>query len=122
MKTRLRLTWSLLGLCLLFLTPVSLFAQKFTASPDKMPIQQCIDLAKSGDTVIVNEGTYYEQIDFKGKAITVASRYILDGDESHISKTIIDGSNISDNTYASVVYFRSGEDISSVLCGLTIRN
>ena len=116
------MAWSMAGLCLLFLSPVNLVAQTLTASPDQMSIQTCIDLAKTGDTVIVNEGTYYEQIDFKGKAITVASRFILDGDASHITRTIIDGSLIPGNNNASVVYFKSGEDTTSVLCGLTIRN
>ncbi len=83
-------------------------------------IQAAIDAAHDGNVVLVDEGTYFENINFKGKAITVASNFYLDGDTSHISKTIIDGSKNSNSDSGSVVYFISGEDTTSVLLGLTI--
>ena len=53
-------------------------------------IQSAIDDANDNDVVIVAEGTYYENIDFLGKAITVRS---LDAnDHNTVSTTIIDGS------------------------------
>jgi hypothetical protein len=87
---------------------------------DFTTIQAAIDASSDGNTILVDEGIYYENINFKGKAITVASRYWFDGDTSHISKTIIDGSQPADPDSGSVVLFISGEDTTSVLCGFTI--
>ena len=87
---------------------------------DYTTIQGAINAASDGNVVLVDEGTYYENINFKGKAITVASQFYMDDDASHISKTIIDGSQPTNPDSGSVVYFGSGEDTSSVLCGFTI--
>jgi parallel beta-helix repeat protein len=73
-------------------------------------IQDAIDAAVDGDTVLVDDGTYTENINFLGKAITVIS---VNGPES----TIIDG-----NASGSVVTFDSGEGTNSVLSGFTICN
>ena len=89
---------------------------------DQPGIQAGINAAFPGDTVLVADSTYTENIDFKGKAITVASYFLMDGDTTHINNTIIDGSKPSDPDYGSVVMFVSGEDTTSVLCGFTITN
>jgi hypothetical protein len=85
-------------------------------------IQEGIAAADNFDTVLVAEGIYYEQIRFLGKKpLMVASEYLMDGDTSHIANTIIDGSQIATPATASVVYFNSGEDTTSILCGFTIQ-
>jgi predicted outer membrane repeat protein len=89
--------------------------------PENQPtIQAGIDIAIDGDLVLVNDSTYYENINFKGKAITVTSYFYVDGDTNHINNTIINGSQNTNPDSGSVVYFVSGEDSTSVICGVTI--
>ena len=87
---------------------------------DYSTIQAGIDAAVNGDIVLVAEDTYYENINFKGKAVTVASYFLFDLNEDHIENTIINGSQPSHPDSGSVVYFVSGEDTTSILCGFTI--
>ncbi|MCK4695499.1 MAG: hypothetical protein KAT74_07040, partial [Candidatus Cloacimonetes bacterium] len=53
-------------------------------------IQDAIYASNDGDSIIVNEGTYYENINFYGKQITLGSLYLLVQDDYYISNTIID--------------------------------
>jgi hypothetical protein len=87
---------------------------------EKPTIQSGIDAASEGDTVLVANGIYYENIDFKGKAITVASEFLLDGDPSHISRTMIDGSQFTDPLKASTVTILDVLDNEFLLAGFTI--
>ncbi len=80
-------------------------------------IQEGINNSVNGDTILVYPGTYFENINYNGKNITVASLYITTQTDSFIHKTIIDG-----NQNGSVVTFESGEDTAAVLCGFTIQN
>jgi len=83
-------------------------------------IQEAIDLAWNGDTILISKGRYFESINLRGKAITVGSYYLLDGDTTHISNTIIDGSRSGGNDSYSTIRMISGEDTLSVIKGLTI--
>ena len=80
-------------------------------------IQSAIDSSINGDTVLVAPGEYLENINFHGKSIMLASNFILNSDTSFISRTIINGNNKN-----SVVTIRSGEDSTTTLIGLTIKN
>ena len=99
------------GLLALLLLPPVLRAQQTIHVPAGQPtIQSAINAANNGDTVLVAPGTYIENINFNGKAITVTS-------SGGHSVTIIDG-----GAKGSVVTFTTGETASSVLSGFTIRN
>jgi len=78
-------------------------------------IQGAIDAALSGDTVVVAPGTYVENIDFKGKAITVKS-------SGGVDLTVIDGGDPPDPDFGSVVTFNNGEGADSVLEGFKLIN
>jgi len=80
-------------------------------------IQEGIDASSNSDTVLVYPGTYYENIDFIGKDITVASLLLTTGNENYINSTIIDG-----NQQGSVVTFENDETNEAVLMGFTIQN
>ncbi len=79
--------------------------------PDDFPsIQGAINASANSDTIIVRSGTYVENLDFLGKAITVRSEF-------GPGTTVIDG-----NQAGTVVTFQSGEGSNSVIDGFTITN
>ena len=89
--------------------------------PGNQPtIQSGINAAANGDTILVAPNTYFENINFLGKQIVVASYFILNHDLSFINSTIINGSTPVNPDTASCVVFYSGEDSSAVLQGFTI--
>ncbi len=78
-------------------------------------IQEGIDAASDGDTVIVAESTYFENIRFEGKSIVLQSKDPQDA--AVVETTIIDG-----NDSGSVVTFSGEETENCVLEGFTLQN
>jgi Right handed beta helix region/Abnormal spindle-like microcephaly-assoc'd, ASPM-SPD-2-Hydin len=98
----------LLSLLLSLALPTS--AKTIHVPADQPTIQAGINTASNGDTVLVSSGTYYENITFSGKAITLTSA-------SGPGATIINGQQ-----QGPVVTFTNNEQRTSVLSGFTITN
>lgn len=114
---------SKLGICTIIWLAVALMgsgsvlAGIIAVPGDQTTIQAAIDLAVTGDIVLVDPGTYPENINFNGKQITVASWYWDTGDEAYIASTIIDGT-----ASGSVVTFDNSEGNDSILVGFSLTN
>ena len=76
---------------------------------DYLSIQEAINVSIDNDSIIVSQGTYFENINFNG------TRIILLGEDKET--TIINGSQ-----NGSVVTFESDENSTSILDGFTITN
>ena len=107
---------------LVLFIPFMLFSQsdRINVPDDFAKIQDAIDSSVDGDTILVAPGTYYENVNFRGKNVLVSSYYLFDEDVSFINTTIIDGSNPQSADSASVVLFLSGEKNTAILQGFTI--
>ena len=84
---------------------------------DQPTIQAGINVSSNTDTVLVQPGTYIENINYVARLITVGSLFLTTQDTAYISSTFIDG-NFND----SVIQFTFNEDSTAVLCGFTITN
>ena len=80
-------------------------------------IQQGIDSSSDYDTVLVQPGTYFENVNFNGHSIVVGSMFLITENSSYIYSTVIDGASSG-----SVVTVNSGETDPAAIVGFTLRN
>ncbi len=73
------------------LFPLTAGATIINIPGDYPTIQEGIDHGLDGDTVLVQPGTYYENLNFNGHNVVLASLFLTTGDTTYISTTIIDG-------------------------------
>lgn len=99
--------------CLFLFSPAQ--ATVINVPGDYATIQRAIYAATHGDTVLVAPGTYLENLDFLGKAITVK----VNGAPG---SAVIDGGQPVDPYKGSTVAFESYEGPDSVLEGFTLIN
>ena len=110
----------LLSVAILLLTGNNLLANILRVPQDYPSIQQAVLAARNSDTVLVAEGTYYENVNLRGKNIVVASNYIFNKDPQTIKNTIVNGSHSAYADSGSVFLLISKEDSTTVLEGFTI--
>lgn len=92
------------------------FAEMIVVPDDFETIQEAVNEAENGDTVLVEPGEYFENLNIPPRQLFIASRFIFDHDVEIIDETIIDGGG-NGNT-VSILNF---QDINLILEGFTIR-
>jgi hypothetical protein len=107
-----RFIWTIAGV---LISQVQLSSQTVQVPEQFATIQQAIDAAEAGDTILLAPAVYKENVSVS-KPVIIASRFIESGLESAIYETIIDGGG-------ETVFTVTGPIEGAVtLTGLTIRN
>jgi len=97
----------------------NIFAQNIYYVPaDYSTIQDALDAAAEGDTIIVAPGTYIGELLIADKSVFLASYIYTTGDDSYIAQTILDG-----NGGANVVHVNDDVAVdTSTIMGFTLHN
>lgn len=109
-------------LILIFLFAVNMpaFALIRNVPSQYSTIQSAINASLNHDTILVQPGSYFENLNFRGKNIVLTSRYYQNNDYSFIHTTIINGSTPQYPDSGSCVIICSNEDSTAVLQGFSI--
>ncbi|MCF6171564.1 MAG: DUF1565 domain-containing protein [Bacteroidales bacterium] len=89
---------------------------KQDSTGDYTIIQDAVDAAANGDTVLVWPGAYFENVAIEGKNICLGSLTLTTGDETYINQTIING-----NQTGSCIKLDDCPD-TTIVNGLTLEN
>jgi len=114
MKTKLYLA------IIILLVSLSSNADTFTVNQDGtgdyIIIQNAVDSAQNGDTVLVYPGIYYENLSIINKYITLGSLYMTTGNDQYIHQTVIDGNQSG----TCIMVFQCNSEV--IINGLTLTN
>ena len=86
-------------------------------SEDYISIQSAIENANNGDLILVEPGTYNEQINFLEKNISLVALPYSGYDDNLTGSVILDGGG-----QGPVITINNGQDQSSILLGFQIQN
>jgi hypothetical protein len=110
----------IIPIIILLVTQLNLKANIINVPGSYTTIQAAINASSNGDTVLVDPGTYFENINFRGKQIVLTSRFFITNDPATIWATVINGSTPTQPDSGSCVIFNNNEDSTTVLQGFTL--
>lgn len=94
-----------------------LWANTLHVPAEYSTIQDGINASAAGDTILIANGIYYEQLVISNKSVTIASDYLTTHNPTDITQTIIDG---EDNSYVISIENSAGNE--TFIHGLTLQN
>ncbi len=94
----------------------NLYSDEIHIPGDYPTIQQGINAAAEGDSVIVAPGMWYEHLTISDKSITLGSWFLTTGDTSYIRLTTLNGSN------TGRLIAVGNADTGTRICGFTMMN
>ena len=80
-------------------------------------IQQAMQVASSGDTILIAPGIYFGEFSYQYKDLIIGSHFLTTGNHDFISQTILDGNHQERVMTAKYIPDGTGE-----ISGLTLRN
>ena len=107
-----------MGICLavlLLLVNSSVTGGVIEVPEEASSIEQAVQRAGVGDTILIAPGTHRLNITIGDKAVTLASRFLTGGDTSFVRRTVLDGAG---ETVLNIEASGAG----SAVIGLTVRN
>ena len=108
--------WNYTFTLLLLLSASFTYAQIIHVPEDFPTIQTAVDAASENDTILINNGTYIENLQVN-QALTIASNFIFSGDPLDVENTIVDG-----NQNGSVFSAQAIQSDTVRFVGLTVTN